>query len=126
MTPDEALAATRTIARQLRQEKAAQSANPDEELSPDWRDGGYPYLHLMQRRNYEEQKYQLQVELLKLQAWVKETGQKVVVLFEGRDAAGKGAPSSALWNTSILVEPALWRWKSPLILSVASGISSAT
>jgi len=90
MTPDEALAATRTIARQLRQEKAAQSANPDEELSPDWRDGGYPYLHLMQRRNYEEQKYQLQVELLKLQAWVKETGQKVVVLFEGRDAAGKG------------------------------------
>ena len=40
MTPDEALAATRTIARQLRQEKAAQSANPDEELSPDWRDGG--------------------------------------------------------------------------------------
>jgi polyphosphate kinase 2 len=44
----------------------------------------------MQRRNYERQKYRLQVELLKLQAWVKETGQKVVILFEGRDAAGKG------------------------------------
>jgi polyphosphate kinase 2 (PPK2 family) len=53
----------------------------------------------MQRRNYERQKYRLQVELLKLQAWVKETGQKVVILFEGRDAAGKGAPSSASWNT---------------------------
>jgi polyphosphate kinase 2 (PPK2 family) len=44
----------------------------------------------MSRRNYEKQKYHLQVELLKLQAWVKETGQKVVILFEGRDAAGKG------------------------------------
>lgn len=44
----------------------------------------------MSRKSYEKQKYQLQVELLKLQAWVKETGQKVVILFEGRDAAGKG------------------------------------
>jgi polyphosphate kinase 2 len=44
----------------------------------------------MARKNYERQKYRLQVELLKLQAWVKETGQKIVVLFEGRDAAGKG------------------------------------
>ena len=44
----------------------------------------------MRRSSYEAQKYQLQVELLKLQAWVKETGQRVVILFEGRDAAGKG------------------------------------
>jgi polyphosphate kinase 2 len=44
----------------------------------------------MSRKNYEKQKYQLQVELLKLQAWVRETGQRVVILFEGRDAAGKG------------------------------------
>ena len=64
--------------------------NPDDELNPDWREGGYPYQNLMQRRNYERQKYRLQVELLKLQAWVKETGQKIVILFEGRDAAGKG------------------------------------
>jgi polyphosphate kinase len=64
--------------------------NPDDELAKDWRDGGYPYKNLMLRRNYERQKYRLQVELLKLQAWVKETGQKVVILFEGRDAAGKG------------------------------------
>lgn len=64
--------------------------NPDQELAPGWRDGGYPYKNLMTRRNYERQKYRLQVELLKLQAWVKETGQKVVILFEGRDAAGKG------------------------------------
>lgn len=62
----------------------------DEELAPGWRHGGYPYKHLMSRQAYEKQKYRLQVELLKLQAWVKETGQRVVILFEGRDAAGKG------------------------------------
>jgi len=64
--------------------------NPDHELATGWRDGGYPYKNLMTRRNYERQKYRLQVELLKLQAWVKETGQRVVIIFEGRDAAGKG------------------------------------
>lgn len=64
--------------------------SPDDELSPDWRTGGYPYKSLMTRKNYEKQKYRLQVELLKLQSWVKHTGQKIVILFEGRDAAGKG------------------------------------
>ncbi|WP_291512062.1 polyphosphate kinase 2 [Acidithiobacillus sp.] len=59
-------------------------------LNPDWRHGQYPYLYRMTRRQYERQKYGLQVELLKLQAWVKQTGQRVVVVFEGRDAAGKG------------------------------------
>jgi polyphosphate kinase len=65
-------------------------SDPDIELNPGWRDGGYPYRNLMSRRSYEQQKYRLQVELLKLQAWVKDTGQRVVILFEGRDAAGKG------------------------------------
>ncbi len=64
--------------------------NPDEELAPDWREGGYPYRNLMRRSVYEKEKFKLQVELLKLQAWAKETGQRVVLLFEGRDAAGKG------------------------------------
>jgi polyphosphate kinase 2 len=64
--------------------------DPDEELAPDWRDGGYPYRNLMRRASYEKEKFRLQVELLKLQAWVKDTGQRVVILFEGRDAAGKG------------------------------------
>ena len=64
--------------------------NPDDELAADWRQGGYPYRNLMTRKAYEKQKYRLQVELLKLQAWVKDTGQRVVILFEGRDAAGKG------------------------------------
>jgi polyphosphate kinase 2 len=74
----------------LLQREVPADQRPDDELAPDWREGGYPYRHLMTRKNYEKQKYHLQVELLKLQAWVKETGQKVVILFEGRDAAGKG------------------------------------
>lgn len=64
--------------------------SPDDDLVDDWRNAVYPYKNRMLRKNYEKQKYKLQVELLKLQAWVKETGQKVVILFEGRDAAGKG------------------------------------
>ncbi|MGB4812702.1 MAG: polyphosphate kinase 2 [Methylophilaceae bacterium] len=62
----------------------------DNALASDWREGAYPYKNLLSRRSYENQKYKLQVELLKLQAWVKETGQRVVIIFEGRDAAGKG------------------------------------
>jgi polyphosphate kinase 2 len=64
--------------------------HPDDVLVEGWQDAVYPYANLMARKTYEKQKYQLQVELLKLQAWVKETGQRVVILFEGRDAAGKG------------------------------------
>lgn len=70
--------------------KKTLSPNSDEELNPNWRSAEYPYKNLMLRKTYEESKYHLQVELLKLQSWVKETGAKVVILFEGRDAAGKG------------------------------------
>jgi len=87
---DESLALLRSLLKQQRMTAGALAPNPDDDLAKNWRDGGYPYKNLMQRRNYERQKYRLQVELLKLQAWVKETGQKVVILFEGRDAAGKG------------------------------------
>jgi len=50
----------------------------------------YPYKKKMKRNEYEQEKYQLQIELLKMQNWVKDTGQRLVLLFEGRDAAGKG------------------------------------
>ena len=69
---------------------ASGKSDPDEELAADWRDGGYPYKNLLRRATYEKEKFKLQVELLKLQSWVKETGARVVILFEGRDAAGKG------------------------------------
>ena len=51
--------------------------DPDTALSKGWRDGAYPYLNLLSRKSYERQKYRLQVELLKLQAWVKETGHRL-------------------------------------------------
>jgi polyphosphate kinase 2 len=54
-----------------------------------WREN-YPYDERMPREEYDEAKYLLQVELLKFQRWAAETGTKHVVLFEGRDAAGKG------------------------------------
>ncbi|MBR2252296.1 MAG: polyphosphate kinase 2, partial [Neisseriaceae bacterium] len=50
----------------------------------------YPYRNRMQRKQYEAEKKKLQIELLKVQSWVKDTGQRIVCLFEGRDAAGKG------------------------------------
>ncbi|WP_108482489.1 polyphosphate kinase 2 [Oceaniglobus ichthyenteri] len=52
--------------------------------------GKYPYAKKLGRAEYEADKAALQVELLKVQHWIQETGQKVVMLFEGRDAAGKG------------------------------------
>ena len=54
-----------------------------------WREG-YPYAERMTRQEYDVTKRALQIELLKLQEWVKTRGEKLVILFEGRDAAGKG------------------------------------
>mgnify|MGYP006295891169 CR=1 FL=1 len=61
-----------------------------EAIARAFENGEYPYRNKMRRATYERHKAELQVELLKVQEWVKQTGQKVVILFEGRDAAGKG------------------------------------
>jgi polyphosphate kinase 2 len=55
-----------------------------------WRDN-YPFTERMRRPEYDRLKRLLQIELLKLQYWVSDTGQRLVILFEGRDAAGKGS-----------------------------------
>jgi len=89
-SPDDATKLRRALLDQIQPVITKRKSHPDDELSDDWRDGGYPYKNLMTRKSYEKNKYLLQVELLKLQAWVKETRQRVVILFEGRDAAGKG------------------------------------
>jgi polyphosphate kinase 2 len=89
-SPDDARVLREALTGRLKGDSGHKGVNPDDVLSDDWRDGGYPYRNLMRRSSYEETKFHLQVELLKLQAWVKETGQRVVILFEGRDAAGKG------------------------------------
>lgn len=52
--------------------------------------GGYPYDKRMKRKDYEHQLELYQIELVKLQYWLQKTGERVMVLFEGRDAAGKG------------------------------------
>ena len=53
-------------------------------------DPSYPHTERLARKVYERELAALQIELVKLQAWVKETGQRIVIVFEGRDAAGKG------------------------------------
>lgn len=90
VSPDDAAILRRALTTPEALPGAKRKVSADEELSDNWRLGGYPYKNLMSRKNYEKQKYRLQVELLKLQAWVKEAGQRVVIIFEGRDAAGKG------------------------------------
>ncbi|WP_022703000.1 polyphosphate kinase 2 [Pseudorhodobacter ferrugineus] len=52
--------------------------------------GKFPYARKLARTTYEAEKAKLQAELLKVQLWAQETGQRFVILMEGRDAAGKG------------------------------------
>src|SRR3954452_10939948 len=62
---------------------------PDGSPVDTWREN-YPYEKRVERKEYEWHKRLQQIELLKLQSWIKETGRRLVVVFEGRDAAGKG------------------------------------
>ena len=62
---------------------------PDGREVDTWRQD-YPYRERLPRPDYEHHKRLLQIELIKLQNWVKDTGQRLVIVFEGRDAAGKG------------------------------------
>ena len=68
----------------------SQIRHDPEEIRELFREGIYPYKGRIRRPAYEKHKKELQAELLKVQNWVKLTGQRIVVLFEGRDAAGKG------------------------------------
>ena len=65
--------------------QAIQRADKDDILSP-----SYPHDERMSRKTYERDYERLQIEMVKLQSWVRETGRRVVMVFEGRDAAGKG------------------------------------
>lgn len=90
LSDDEKKSLRKALKRHRDQHAEQDRANRDRELSEGYLHGEYPYRYLLSRETYEHEKYKLQVELLKLQAWVKETGARVVILFEGRDAAGKG------------------------------------
>lgn len=65
--------------------KAIASADKDDILNPD-----YPYREEMKGKAYDAHMEALQIELVKMQAGLKASGDRVVVVFEGRDAAGKG------------------------------------
>ena len=64
-------------------------ARPDGSRVDTWRED-YPYASRLRRRQYEEEKRGLQIELLKMQRWAKDSGERLMIVFEGRDAAGKG------------------------------------
>jgi polyphosphate kinase 2 len=70
--------------------KAIPPKTPAAEVRETFENGRYPYADRLDRATYEAEKAALQAELLKVQIWAQETGQKFVLLFEGRDAAGKG------------------------------------
>ncbi|MCB4455121.1 polyphosphate kinase 2 [Leisingera sp. McT4-56] len=70
---------------------AAEARAPSaEDIRRAFESGRYPYPKKLARKAYEAEKARLQAELLKVQLWAQETGEKFVMLFEGRDAAGKG------------------------------------
>ena len=74
----------------MQDENIAQHEIERMEVIRRFENGMYPYTEKIKRGEYEAEKSLLQVELLKVQKWVKDSGKKVVILFEGRDAAGKG------------------------------------
>src|SRR5262245_31296205 len=77
--------------------KVEKAFDLDDPELPEWVEdgaltsGGYPYDKRLGREEYEQDLKRLQIELLKLQNWARETGTRLVILVEGRDAAGKGS-----------------------------------
>ena len=84
----------------------------DDPVLPDWVDeqalesGGYPYKKKLKDDEYLDELRKLQAELVKVQFWLQATGKRVMALFEGRDAAGKGG---AIQASSAHMNPRLAR-----------------
>lgn len=89
---EQAIHAVSSIPTQQEENTPSSESGDNETLSKKdiFKNGSYPYKKMISRVEYEKRKQELQIELLKVQSWVKETGQRLVILFEGRDAAGKG------------------------------------
>jgi polyphosphate kinase len=85
----EDLAAELGLRVRRRERGAPELLTPDGRPAQTWREG-FPYAERLAKKDYEIDKRSLQIELLKLQRSVKESQQRLVILFEGRDAAGKG------------------------------------
>ncbi len=80
----------------------------------------------LDRKVYEQELTRLQVELVKMQYWLKASGYRLIVLFEGRDAAGKGGTIKRITDRSTPAAAGWWPWAPLLINRKPSGISSAT
>jgi polyphosphate kinase 2 (PPK2 family) len=80
----------------------------------------------MPKKTYERELKRLQAQLVDMQAWVQSTGARIVVIFEGRDAAGKDRRSAGSRSTSILGSRASWRFRRRPSARRASGTFSAT
>ena len=87
-----------TDAEKVMSGKSATSAK--DLLKITYANGEYPYSEKMKLADYEREKYLLQIELLKVQRWAKEQGKKIVIIFEGRDAAGKGGTIKTFYGAS--------------------------
>ena len=84
-----------------------------------WREN-YPYSERLSRETYEHEKRLLQIELLKLQKTIKASGARHVLLFEGRDAAGKGGTIKRFMeHLNPRGMPMWWRWRSRPIYEAA-------
>ena len=77
-------------ARGGRAHRLAEMRHSPDEIRRAFESGTYPYQSRLRTKEYEEHVIPLQTELLKVQAWVKQSGERIVMIFEGRDAAGKG------------------------------------
>ncbi len=82
--------AATTEPRPSKAHKLADMRHSPDEIRRAFESGKYPYDTRLRTKEYEEHVIPLQTELLKVQAWVKQTGERIVMIFEGRDAAGKG------------------------------------
>ena len=98
----------------------------DEDSSSAPLPANYPYKQRMRRAAYEKEKQKLQIELLKVQSWVKDSGQRIVSLFEGRDAAGKGGTIKRFMEHLNPRAHALSLWKNRPPPNAVNGISNAT
>lgn len=77
------------------------------------------------KKVYKNELKRLQIELVKLQTWIKEKGLKVAIIFEGRDAAGKGGTIKRITECLNPGFAALWLWEPPLREKRVNGISNA-
>ncbi len=90
LTKEQAAAMLKDLSDASKVMKSSTMMSGKELLKITYANGEYPYEKKMKLADYEKEKRSLQIELLKVQAWLKEKNKKVVTIFEGRDAAGKG------------------------------------